>query len=79
MAEIVVSLSSDKGDREIDKYHDESNSSDSSSSDSSISSDTNSTDEQYSSGILKVPLEVLQEEMRRTAASGLHASSSTSA
>ena len=79
MAKIVVSSSSDRGDREIDKYHDESNSSDSSSSDSSISSDTNSTDEQYSSGILKVPLEVLQEEMRRTAASGLHASSSTSA
>lgn len=79
MAEIVVSSSSDRGDREIDKYHDESNSSDSSSSDSSSSSDTNSTDKQYSSGILKVPLEVLQEEMRRTAASGLHASSSTSA
>lgn len=75
-----MSSSSDRGDREIDKYHDESNSSDSSSSDSSSSSsDTNSTDEQYSSGILKVPLEVLQEEMRRTAASGLHASSSTSA
>ena len=79
MAEIVVSSSSDRGDREIGKYHDESNNSDSSSSDSSSSSDTNSTDEQYSSGILKVPLEVLHEEMRRTAASGLHASSSTSA
>ena len=74
-----MSSSSDRGDREIDKYHDESNCSDNSSSDSSSSSDTNSTDEQYSSGILKVPLEVLQEEMRRTAASGLHASSSTSA
>ena len=74
-----MSSSSDRGDREIGKYHDESNNSDSSSSDSSSSSDTNSTDEQYSSGILKVPLEVLQEEMRRTAASGLHASSSTSA
>ena len=75
-----MSSSSDRGDRETDKYHNESNSSDSSSSDSSSSSsDTNSTDEQYSSGILKVPLEVLQEEMRRTAASGLHASSSTSA
>lgn len=74
-----MSSSSDRGDREIDKYHDESNCSDNSSSDSSSSSDTNSTDEQYSSGILKVPLEVLQEEMRRTAAFGLHASSSTSA
>ena len=59
-----MSLSSDRDDREIDKYHDESNSSDSSSSDSSNSSDTNSTDEQYSSGVLKVPLEVLREEMR---------------
>ena len=62
MFEIVVSLSSDRDEREIDKYHDESNSSDSGSdSDSSHSSSSggNTTVEQYLSRVAGVPLEVL--------------------
>ena len=54
MVEIIVSSSSDRDEREIDEYYDESNSSYSSSENSSSESD--STDKQYSSG---VPLEVL--------------------
>ena len=46
-----MSSSSDKDKREIDKYHDKSNNSDS-------SSDSGSTNEQYSSRVPKVPLEV---------------------
>ena len=68
-----MSSSSDRDEREIDEYYDESNSSYSSSENSSSESD--STDKQYSSG---VPLEVLQEEIRRKAAFGLFASPSTS-
>ena len=62
MFEIVVSSSSDRDEREIDKYHDESNSSDSvSNSDSSQSSSSggNTIDEQYSSDVPRIPLEVL--------------------
>ena len=55
--------SSDREKREIDEYHDESNSSDSS-SDSSSSSDSGSTDEQYLFGVPRVSLKVLQEELR---------------
>ena len=57
MAEIIVFLSSDRDEREIDKYHDENNSSGSSSE--SSSSESGSLDEQYSSGVLGIPLEVL--------------------
>lgn len=73
MDEIVVSSSSDRDEREIDKYQDESNNSDNSSSGS------DSTDEQYSSGVPRVPLEVLQEELRQRAASRSSTSPSTSA
>ena len=62
MFEIVVFSSSDRDEREIDKYHDESNSSDSGSdSDSSQSSSSggNTIDEQYSSDVPRIPLEVL--------------------
>ena len=62
MFEIVVSSSSDRNEREIDKYHDESNSSDSGSdSDSSQSSSSggNTIDEQYSFDVPRIPLEVL--------------------
>ena len=62
MSKIVLSLSSDRDEREIDEYHDESNSSDGESeSDSSHSSSSggNNIDEQYLSGVPGVPLEVL--------------------
>ena len=58
MSEIVFSLSSDNDKREIDEYQNKSNGGDSS-SDSSGSSDSGSTDEQYSFGVPRSPLEVL--------------------
>ena len=59
---IIVSSSNNSDKREIDEYHDESNNSSSSGSDSSVSS---SSDEHYSSVVPRVPLEVLQEELRQ--------------
>ena len=63
MTAIVMSSSSDRDEREIDENHDESNTSDSSSDSGShcSSSRGNTTDEQYSSRVPGVPLEVLQE------------------
>ena len=57
MAEIVVSSFSDKDEKQIDEYHDESNTSDSGSSCSS-SSEGNTTVKQYSSEVPRVPIEV---------------------
>ena len=68
-----MSSFSDRDEREIDEYHDQTSSNDSSSSDSS------STNEKYSSGVPRVPLEVLQEEMKKRAASGSSIGSCTSA
>ena len=86
MFEIIVSSSSDRDEREIDEYHDESNSSDgrsesasSQSSSNSSSSSGSTTDKQYSSKVLGVPLEVLQKELKARAMSGLSAGTSTSA
>lgn len=82
MAEIMVSSSSDKDARTIDEYHDENNTSGSNSdSDSSCSSSNvgNTTDKQYSSGVPRVPLEILQEKMRTRVASGSSVVPSTSA
>ena len=64
MSEIVVSLSSNSDNKEIDKYQDStsyssSSSSNSSKSNGSDSSEGNTTDEQYTSGVPGVPLEVL--------------------
>ena len=68
MSEIIVSLSSNSDNWEIDEYHDSSSDSGSSGSNSSSSgsnsSGGNTTDEQYTSGVPMVPLEVLQEELR---------------
>ena len=67
--------------REIDKYHDESKSSSSSSesgSSESGSSESGSSDEQYSSGVPGIPLEVLQEKLRRRMVSGSSVGPSTS-
>ena len=80
MTAIVMSSSSDRDEREIDENHDESNTSDSSSDSGSScsSSEGNTTDKQYSSGVPRVPLEVLQEEMRTRVAFGSFACPSTS-
>ena len=81
MAAIVVSLSSDRDEMETDQHHNESNTSDSSSDSGShcSSSRGNTTDEQYSSRVPGVPLEVLQEQMRTRVAFGSSASPPTSA
>ena len=71
-----MSSSSDRDEREINEYHNESNSSSSSSECSGSESD--SMDEQYSHGVSRVPLEVLQEEMKRKVAFGSFAGPSTS-
>ena len=60
-------------EREIDKYQDESNSSESNCSGS------DSTDKQYSSRVPRVPLKAIQEELRLRAASRSSASPSTNA
>ena len=60
---------SDRDDREIDEYHDKSNSSeDSSSSESSF--DSSSSDEVYSSRTPGIPFEVFYEKMRKRALLG---------
>ena len=74
MFEIIMSSFSNSDNREIDEYHDSSNgssysnsnSSKSSSSSSSSSSNSggNTTDKQYTSGVLGVPLEAIQEKLR---------------
>ena len=82
MDKIIVSLFRDRDEREIDEYHNESNTSGSDSeSDSSRSSSSGgeTINEQYSSRVLGIPLEVFQEEMRTRAASGSFANPSTSA
>ena len=75
MSKIARSLSSNSENREIDEYHDSTSDSGSSSNIGSRSGDSSSSrgnimDEQYTSGVLGVPLEVLQEELRSRAASG---------
>ena len=58
MSEVVISSSSNSIDKAIDKYHDSTSYSGSSSN--SISSG-NTTNEKYTSGVPGIPLEVLQE------------------
>ena len=73
MFEIIMSSFSNSDNREIDEYHDSSNgssysnsnsSNSSSSSSSSSNSGGNTTDKQYTSGVLEVPLEAIQEKLR---------------
>ena len=78
MSEVVVSSSSNSVDKAINEYHDATNYSGSSSSISNSSSRGNTTNEEYTSGVPRVPLEVLQEQLRTRAASGSRASTSTS-
>ena len=56
MAENLVSLSSNRDDREIDEYYD--NSRDSSSSSSTSSGHSKSTDKQSFFGVPRIPLKV---------------------
>ena len=69
MSENVISSSSNSIDKAIDKYHDTTNYSGSSSTTSS-SSGVNTIDEGYTSGILGVPIYALQEQLKKRAASG---------
>ena len=77
MSENIISSFSNSTDKTIDKYHDTTSYSGSSSS-SNNSSGGNSTDEGYTSGVPGVPLEVIQEQLRKRAASGSHVGTSTS-
>ena len=65
MSTTVISSSSNSIEKDIDEYHDTTSYSSSSNS-SQSSSDESTTDEGYTSGVLGVPLEVLQEQLRRT-------------
>ena len=64
MSTTVISSSSNSIEKDIDEYHDTTSYSSSSNS-SQSSSDESTTDEGYTSGVLGVPLEVLQEQLRR--------------
>ena len=83
MSEVVISLSSDNDNKEIDEYHNSTSDSGSSSnsgsrSNSNSSSGVNTMDEQYTSGVPRVPLEVLQEVLKMKVASGSQVSASVS-
>ena len=84
MSEVVISLSSDSDNREIDKYHDSnsdigsSSNSGSRSNSSSSSTGGNTTDEQYMPRVPGFPLEILQEALRMRTASGLQVGTSMS-
>ena len=73
MSEIVISSSNNSVDKAIDKYHDTisySGSSNASSNSSNSSRRGNTTNEQHTFGVLRIPLEVFQEQLRTKAASG---------
>ena len=66
MSEIIISLSSNSVDKDIDEYHDTTSytgSSSGSSSNSNSSSGGNTTDEQYMYGVLGIPLEVFRNSL----------------
>ena len=69
MFEVVISSSSNSVDKTIEEYHDSTSYSGSSSS----SSSGNTTNEEYTSGVPGVHLEVFQEHLRMRAASGSRA------
>ena len=73
MSETVISSSSDSTEKAIDEYYD--TTSTSGSSNSSHSSEESSTDEGYTSGVPRLPLEVIQEQLRK--ASGSQAGTSS--
>ena len=73
MSQTIISSSSDSIEKAIDKYYDSTNKG--SSSNSSHSSGEISTDKGYTSGVPGLPLEVIQEQLRK--ASGSKASTSS--
>ena len=79
MSKIVISSSSNSVDKVIDKYHNSTSYSGSSSNISNSSSGGNTTDEEYTFGVPRVPSEALQEQLRTRTASGSQASTLASA
>ena len=80
MFEIVLSLSSNSIDKAIEEYYDTSfsgSTSDSNSSSGNSSSGGNTTDEEYTFGVLEIPLEVFQEQYKTKATSGSGAGTSS--
>ena len=75
MSEISIPSSGDSTEKAIDEYYD--SSSDSSSDNNSHNNEGSSSDKGYTSGVLGLPLEVIQEQLRR--ASGSQAGISSSA
>ena len=73
MSKVVVSSSSNSVDKAIDEYHDNTTYSGSS---SNSSSSGNTTNEEYTSGVLAIPLDILLEHLRMEAAFGADTSMS---
>ena len=73
MSEISVSSSDDSTKKAIDEYYD---SSDNSSDHSSHNNEESSSDEGYTSGVPGLPLEVVQEQLRKASSSQAGVSSS---
>ena len=69
MSEVILSSSSNSVDKAIDEYHD-STSYNGSSSSSGSSSSRKTMDEEYTSSVPGIPLEVFHEHLRTRAASG---------
>ena len=74
MSEISISSSSNSIEKVIDEYYDDS--SDNSSDNSSHSNERSSSDEGYTSGVPGLPLEVVQEQLRKAFGSQASISSS---
>ena len=67
MSEIVVPSFSDSTEKAIDEYYD--STSDNSSDNSSHSNEGSSSDEGYTSGVPRLPLEVIQKQLRKASGS----------
>ena len=76
MFETVISSSSNSTEKAIDEYHNTTSYSGSSNSTSHSGSRGSTTNKGYTSGVPRVPLEVLQEQLRK--ASRSHAGTSSS-
>ena len=74
MSEIVIPSSSNSTEKAIDKYYD--TTSDNSSENSSHSNEEGSLDEGYTSSVPRLPLEVVQEQLRKASGSQAGVSSS---
>ena len=74
MSEISVPSSDDSVEKAIDEYYD--SSSDNSSNHSSYGNEESSSDEGYTSGVPGLPLEVVQEQLRKASGSHIGVSSS---